>query len=228
MLDDYIEHIRNSKNKSMIARVYGVFSIKTNYFDDLDIMIMQNTVLLQDKNAKEYTFDIKGSLINRKTEFIKGYPGENKKVLKDVNFLELSKSAPLLNLNPQESKDILAQLKSDSEFLRDQGIMDYSLLLVTEHCMPTFDMSHGETSILLDNTMRFNSRTRNKYTSVDKHFIYHIGVIDFLQQWDINKKLEAKLKEVFKRQDKTQISAIPPIPYSKRFIDFMSEKIFVF
>ena len=40
MLDQYIKHIKGSYNRSLIARIYGIFTIKTNYFSDVDIMIM--------------------------------------------------------------------------------------------------------------------------------------------------------------------------------------------
>ena len=40
MLDDMIEHYRATNNQSLIARIYGVFTIKTNLFQNLDIMIM--------------------------------------------------------------------------------------------------------------------------------------------------------------------------------------------
>ena len=40
MLDDYIEHIKFTENKSLLARIYGVFTITTNYFTPLDIIIM--------------------------------------------------------------------------------------------------------------------------------------------------------------------------------------------
>jgi len=46
MIDEYIEHIKN--NNSLIARIYGIFSIKTEYFKSVDIIIMQNTSLLYD------------------------------------------------------------------------------------------------------------------------------------------------------------------------------------
>lgn len=32
MLDDYIKHLESSRNKSMLARIYGVFTIKTSSF----------------------------------------------------------------------------------------------------------------------------------------------------------------------------------------------------
>ena len=30
MLDDYVQHIKLSGNQSLIARIYGIFTIKTN------------------------------------------------------------------------------------------------------------------------------------------------------------------------------------------------------
>ena len=39
----YIRHIKDTNNKSLIARIYGVFTIKTQGLVPVDIMIMQNT-----------------------------------------------------------------------------------------------------------------------------------------------------------------------------------------
>ena len=67
MLDKYIDHLRSTDNRSLLARIYGLFTIKTNYFVNVDIMIMQNTGNLFVKNNKTYSFDLKGSLIDRRT-----------------------------------------------------------------------------------------------------------------------------------------------------------------
>lgn len=40
MLDDYVDHIKSTNNKSLIARIYGIFTIKTNFFEPLDVMVM--------------------------------------------------------------------------------------------------------------------------------------------------------------------------------------------
>ena len=40
ILDDYIDHIKKSNNKSLLARIYGIYTIKSNYFRDLDLLIM--------------------------------------------------------------------------------------------------------------------------------------------------------------------------------------------
>ena len=51
MLDNLVGHFRDTKNKSLLARIYGVFTIKTDYFDDLNIMIMQNTAKVTNPTA---------------------------------------------------------------------------------------------------------------------------------------------------------------------------------
>jgi len=53
------------------------------------------------------------------------------KTLKDVNFMKLKKTEPL-NLAEIDQQFIIKQLQQDTEFLRSQGIMDYSLLLAIE------------------------------------------------------------------------------------------------
>jgi 1-phosphatidylinositol-4-phosphate 5-kinase len=40
ILDSYIEHLKQTDNKSLIARVYGIYTIETNYFDPVDIIVM--------------------------------------------------------------------------------------------------------------------------------------------------------------------------------------------
>lgn len=68
MLDEYIEHIKASGNQSLLARIYGVFSVRSNYFDGLDIMIMQNTSLLASKKNPKMVFDLKGSTVGRRSK----------------------------------------------------------------------------------------------------------------------------------------------------------------
>ena len=63
MLDDMNEHFRN--NMSYISRIYGVYTIKTNSFASVDILVMQNTMKDLDKNNRSIVFDLKGSLYKR-------------------------------------------------------------------------------------------------------------------------------------------------------------------
>lgn len=78
----------------MIAKIYGLFTIHTNYFDSVDIIVMQNTAQVLKKENKTYSFDLKGSLKGRWVKFNpKKYPeGKASPLLKDRNFLELNES----------------------------------------------------------------------------------------------------------------------------------------
>ncbi len=46
MLDDLICHLEITNNKSLLARIYGAFTIKTYAFAPVNGIIMQNTVHL--------------------------------------------------------------------------------------------------------------------------------------------------------------------------------------
>lgn len=61
--------------------------------------------------------------------------------------------------------------------------------------------------------------SRHTSMSEDGMFIYHIGIIDYLQDYNMDKKGEHWLKSFV--ADSTLISAIPPKPYSQRFFQFM-------
>lgn len=39
-LPAFINHFTQQENRSLIAKIYGVYTIKSNIFDDLNVMIM--------------------------------------------------------------------------------------------------------------------------------------------------------------------------------------------
>ena len=98
MLDDLIAHFKKTDNESLLARIYGVFTIHTDVFKSIDVIVMQNTVLLNKKNNQNMQFDLKGSTKGRLTKFnIKDHQWwlkdglGHKKVLKDQNFIQIEK-----------------------------------------------------------------------------------------------------------------------------------------
>lgn len=141
LLDDYVDHIRKTKNKSLLARIYGIFTVKTDYFDPLDIIVMQNTSVLRNSKSEKLIFDLKGSTVGRKTNFS---PSDEKfwlktlnykKVLKDLNYLEMNQDLDgcLMNLTGNQYDQLEWLLKLDSIFLKNHDLMDYSVLLVIEN-----------------------------------------------------------------------------------------------
>lgn len=92
MLDDYIEHIVTTENKSLLARIYGLFTIKSDYYLDVNIIVMQNSVQMLKKDNQRMTFDMKGSSIKRKVPVSSRFWKkclDYKPVLKDLNYLEI-------------------------------------------------------------------------------------------------------------------------------------------
>ena len=75
-------------------------------------------------------------------------------------------------------------VQKDSQFLRDHGLMDYSLLLVVEQ--------------LRGGTVR---EGRNLYLSRNGEQAIHIGIIDFLQDWSFSKRVEATYKKLKLKKD---------------------------
>jgi 1-phosphatidylinositol-4-phosphate 5-kinase len=68
-LEFFVNYYKSRNNQTLIAKIYGVFTIKSNVFAPLRVMIMQNTAMLQNPNNHKMTFDMKGSTIKRKVRF---------------------------------------------------------------------------------------------------------------------------------------------------------------
>jgi len=77
---------------------------------------------------------------------------------------------------------------------------------------------------------RFASLTKNRYEleSEDGRVKYHVALIDYLQEWNLNKKLERYAKIYFKNADPSGLSAIAPAEYQRRFMRFMKDIVFPF
>ena len=67
----------------------------------------------------------------------------------------------------------------------------------------------------------------------DKHVfehgnkIYHIAIIDYLQEWNTDKKLERFTKTMILGKNSEQLSAIEPNAYARRFEHFVSNHVIV-
>ena len=65
MLENFIEYLDQVNNQSLIAKIYGVFTIKSSVFRSVDVMIMKNTCYDKNPKAQSVKFDLKGSLYKR-------------------------------------------------------------------------------------------------------------------------------------------------------------------
>ena len=64
-----------------------------------------------------------------------------------------------------------------------------------------------------------------KHCFVNGRRVYHIAIIDYLQEWNFSKKGERFLKTVLLGKDAPTLSAIEPQAYAKRFRHFMEMNV---
>lgn len=114
LIKPYLEHLTQNPN-SLLARIYGLFTIKTKYFKMLHVMVMQNTFIESNDQKNAIKFDLKGSRDGRKAknvlsksnqtkvrnaktenEFFKYF--RTKKILKDIDFIQINESVKRLQL----------------------------------------------------------------------------------------------------------------------------------
>jgi hypothetical protein len=64
-----------------------------------------------------------------------------------------------------------------------------------------------------------------KTKSDDFEQVYHLGIIDYLQEWDIHKKTERMSKMLLNSHIRDTMSAVKSKKYQKRFVDFVSKNV---
>ena len=80
-LKKYIGHIEETKNQSLLCRLYGMFNITLAQNDEILIIVMRN-VIGELKDNTVIKFDLKGSTYKRKEDFDAN--DINNKVMKDL------------------------------------------------------------------------------------------------------------------------------------------------
>ena len=119
-------------------------------------------------------------------------------VLKDSDFRRLHPHGVAVASSPQELHALLDVLHADVTMLRTEGIMDYSLLIgVMTNAASTLPASDAAATVPVV-----------------------VGVIDYLQRYDMRKRMERGIKSVMHVSLDLDISAVDPDTYAKRFLAF--------
>ena len=203
----YISKYLFHKKASAIGKILGIYSIKIKIKGEKDknfyLLFMENIYYDMLSNTNNYTFncpesnlkvyDLKGSKINRYVQQKMKVPG---KVLLDTNFLEDFNGEPLFfDFNVfQLLKDTL---NNDSLFLKEEGIIDYSLLIIFEYD---------------------NNKNKNEIKENNNNFkVIRLGIVDYLRKYTWDKQIESYSKKVINGFNNPTI--INPESYRKRFMD---------
>lgn len=137
-------------------------------------------------------------------------------VLKDINYFH-SPNCFIYMTRPNKLKFIECITK-DLEVLKKFNIMDYSLLLAVgkskQHKRKTelYHSSHQDVKEIS------NFRYVNNLEELTKR-VYSIAIIDFLQEFNTQKKTELWLKRIFKGGG--DISSVDTQVYFTRFMNFI-------
>ncbi|KAM3147767.1 hypothetical protein pb186bvf_000095 [Paramecium bursaria] len=204
------------QEESLISPIYGIFTFFHN--KNYNILLMRNICQV----PKQYivrTFDIKGSQYQR--QVLKNYvnqPKVIKQTLKDIDFLNLEGT---IKVEDEYKYRIRKALERDSQFFGKARLMDYSLLVIKiDWGQYKYNEKVDEQNI----QERFSSDLYRIKSTLEKGIYYHIGIIDYLQEWNAQKKIEREGK-IFLKGKQVGVSAVEPGEYSRRFIEQVAYKL---
>ena len=199
----YLSKYFFEKKPTLFAKTLGAFHIKVkvpkekekNYY----LIYMENIYynILSRNNLDNFNtpesnlrvYDLKGSKINR---YIRAKDKKKGKTLLDTNFLEDMGGEPLF-LDFDNYKFLRRALINDTLFLKKEGIIDYSLLII-------FEISD------------IKEKNENKF-EIKK---IRMGIIDYLRKYTWDKQIESYGKKIIHGFSKPTI--INPEKYCARFI----------
>ena len=215
ILKDFVVFLEQNPH-TILSRYVGLHSLKmygfTKYF-----VVMEN--VFEGKLAPTEVYDLKGSWVGRCTDN-NIYSGGVKKDQDLKRHIIMTRD---------DRACILKQIKKDTMFLQQHGIMDYSLLLGIYYMKiecDDVDMNVGSDVISEDEEEK--NEAAHKYLGgiraqiIDGPGLYYIGIIDTLQEYTLRKKLETFYKTYIRRDDGNGISCVDPITYQQRFYEYMS------
>ena len=220
ILHDYYNYIKDHET-TLITKIYGIYTLVIKNASSVNIILMQNLFGCSPIHIQRM-FDLKGSSVQRKTKDVQKWKRDQ--VLKDLDYQWLTKvERKLINFKQENIDEIKNILKNDIEFYKSLGLMDYSLLFIIIDFPNNIDPDYKQIVDLLEDP-KYKGHV---YKSENEQYIYIIGVIDYLQEYNFRKKMEHCLKGIIYGKEKNMISAVEPQYYGTRFYDFMMKNVFV-
>ena len=202
-LPDYVEFMKANGASTYLTKYFGLHSVQL-YSKRIFFMVSAN-IFPSDEGLRakiRERYDIKGSFVDRRTN---RHLFENKLMKdEDIHFR--------VQIDRMTSDKIHSQLNEDTRFLASHCIMDYSLLLGVSY-----------EQIFVNKEANEEENYAVSANVVEGPGIYYIGVIDMLQKWNTNKKMERLFKTYVRCKNKAGISCVEPQFYRKRFLKKMTE-----
>lgn len=94
MFQKYVEHVSKQPD-SLLARIYGIYTIRMKDRDPINLIVMGNTKrTADDSKSLLYLYDLKGSTVNRLTKAKGKKELKNTACLKDLNLRNYKETKP--------------------------------------------------------------------------------------------------------------------------------------
>ena len=220
ILHDYYNYIKDHKN-TVITKIYGIYTIVIKNASSVNVILMQNLFGCSPIHIQRM-FDLKGSEVQRKTKDVQKWKRDQ--VLKDLDYQWLTKvERKLINFKEEDITEIKSNLYNDIKCFKKLRLMDYSLLFIIIDFPNKIDPDYNQIVGLLEDPKYIG----HVYKSENEEYIYIIVIIDYLQKYNLKKKIENCIKGIVYGKEKNMISAVEPEYYGNRFNDFMIEKVFI-
>ncbi len=129
----------------------------------------------------------------------------------------------MINFTDDQIDILTTNLICDLKILRKLFVMDYSLLLIIIN-FPDNDSIFYDSVINLFGDQRCYKRI---FKSKNGKYIYILGLIDYLQKFNIRKFFENKYKKILYSKEIKYISSVDPTIYSDRMLNFAVNNIFI-
>eukprot|EP01134_Creolimax_fragrantissima_P000889 CFRG0889T1 len=128
MLAGYLSFIKNNPT-TLLTRYFGLYRIRFRKVKT-QFVVMGN--VFHTSLPMHVRFDLKGSMYGRTSlnENVTHF-SDNEIIYKDLDWLA---SGRRLRLGKKVTKSLWEQLQRDADFLRDNGVLDYSLLIGIHNC----------------------------------------------------------------------------------------------
>eukprot|EP01105_Mastigella_eilhardi_P009477 TRINITY_DN2236_c0_g1_i2.p1 TRINITY_DN2236_c0_g1~~TRINITY_DN2236_c0_g1_i2.p1 ORF type:complete len:209 (+),score=30.71 TRINITY_DN2236_c0_g1_i2:149-775(+) len=154
-------------------------------------------------------------------------------VFKDLDLLKDHNRGIILG--PTKRCNLIRTVISDANFLSERNIMDYSLLVgissyadtpAEQEATPDAAAAVDPSATRSGGVVSVFRQDHGGYTATDESDrpapsgeVYHLGIIDILQEYNARKKVEHSLKALTSREE---ISCVDPDTYRSRFVNFIS------
>mmetsp|Transcript_16426 Transcript_16426/g.22918 ORF Transcript_16426/g.22918 Transcript_16426/m.22918 type:complete len:529 (-) Transcript_16426:405-1991(-) len=122
-----------------------------------------------------------------------------------------------LSFSEAQATKLLKLLKADTDALQKLEVMDYSLLLAYVE-EDEQKVQRGEVS---EDFKRLMSQSEFVNVYNDKVRIYYMGIIDFLQEWNIKKDIARCIKTCAPHP----LSTVPPPVYAEQFYENLTARL---